>query len=52
MVEFRTEIVVQEILEANYMWWGIMIRPGNCRDFSSWKRMEHDKQFIAEAIPR
>ena len=23
MVEFRTEIVVQEILEANYMWWGI-----------------------------
>ena len=29
-----------------------MIRPGNCRDFSSWKRMEHDKQFIAEAIPR
>ena len=31
---------------------GNMIRPGNCRDFSSWKRMEHDKQFIAEAIPR
>ena len=29
-----------------------LIRPGNCRDFSSWKRMEHDKQFIAEAIPR
>jgi hypothetical protein len=30
----------------------LLIRPGNCRDFSSWKRMEHDKQFIAEAIPR
>jgi hypothetical protein len=29
-----------------------VIRPGNCRDFSSWKRMEHDKEFIAEAIPR
>ena len=31
---------------------GVLIRPGNCRDFSSWKRMEHDKEFIAEAIPR
>ncbi len=29
-----------------------VIQPGNCKDFSSWKRMEHDKQFIAEAIPR
>ena len=29
-----------------------MIRPGNCRDFSSWKRMEHGKQIIAEAISR
>jgi transposase InsO family protein len=39
-------------LEIETTKWVSLIRTGNCGGSRPWKRMEHGKQFIAEAIPR